>query len=185
MRQNCSGGAFETSPPGVVERSMLQRGRHTARPLCSLFLVVLLFGQVCQGQDDDNEEFASPDETTILGLATAACPPGSTPSLTNVCNTTRYPYAAGCTSIVIKKNCLQPVEGSDCVKKEVLLEKAFEGPSKQRHNITCLVKQKCGPFKNLPPLSVRCIPSLILWKQLPRLRRTKTLFSRDVPWINS
>jgi hypothetical protein len=120
--------------------------------LLLFWVLLLLSSQVCQGQDE--EEFPSVDEESILILATAACPAGSTPSLTTRCNTTRFTYPSGCKTTVIQKSCPKPAEGSDCSVKTVVLENPFEGGPRQLHNITCLTKQRCGPLKNVPPLSV-------------------------------
>ena len=133
---------------------MLQH-RHAARAFCHLFFIFFLFGQGCvQAQE---EEFPTVDEESIMDLAFKACPPGSSPSLTTVCNTTKFAYSSGCSSSVIKKTCPEPTEGTDCEIRMVILDFPFDGGPKQRHNITCLKKQRCGPLKNIPPLSVSYI----------------------------
>jgi hypothetical protein len=118
-----------------------------------LFCALLLFSsQVCQGQEE--EEFPSVDEETLMSLAFFACPAESIPSLTTRCNTTRFTYPSGCRTTVIQKTCLKPAEGADCAVRTVVLEVPFEGGPRQIHNVTCLTKQRCGPLKNVPPLSV-------------------------------
>jgi hypothetical protein len=139
---------------------MLQN-RHAAKAFCHLLFIFLLFGQACvQAQE---EEYPTIDEESIMELAIKACPPGSSPSLTTVCNKTTFDYASGCPATVIRKTCPQPLEGTDCEVRMVLLDLPFDGGPKQRHNITCLKRQKCGPLKNIPPLSV----SLMLCRHVP------------------